>query len=144
MSAATLLNPYCMPFAGALSTVRSEDEQYLEALTAVMNSVAERGSAVIVGHGGQMLLATHPSTVHVRIVCPSKERARRLAVREGVDPGEAYSRIEHSDTQREAWHRKHFGIDYRSSCHYSLVVNTGHMSDAFAAELIVQVVRARG
>jgi cytidylate kinase len=138
----TLVSAYSMPYAEAVNAARPADERYIEALTTVMTALADEGDVVLVGRGGQALFADRRDAVHVRVVCPLEERTRRIAFREELPESEARARIEDSDSQREAWHKKYFGIDYRSPYHYSLVVNTGRMSDPFAADLIVQVARA--
>jgi cytidylate kinase len=138
----SMISAYSMPYGDAVLAARPEDEQYIEALKSVMTSLADEGDVVLVGRGGQALFADRPHTVHVRVVCPIEERTRRIAFRNNISESEARSLIEHSDSQREAWHRKYFGIDYRSPYHYSLVVNTGRMSFAFAADLVVELARA--
>ena len=52
----------------------------------------------------------------------------------------ARTRIEDSDRQREAWHRKYFGIDYESPYQYDLVLNSGRLTDELAAATVVHLV----
>lgn len=117
-------------------------ERYMETLRAMIESLADEGDVIIVGRGAQAILASHPDTVHVRVACPVEERARRVAVRTGIDVESALERVLSSDREREAWHKKYFGIDYRSPYHYSLVVNSGEMSEELATHLIEEVVIA--
>lgn len=135
-----MISAWGTPYADAVDSIRTEDEQYIDALREAMVALASEDDIVLVGRRGQAILGAWPHTVHVRLVCPIDVRARRIAVRDGIADEEARSRVEHSDAQREAWHHKYFGIDYRSPYHYSLVVNTGRMSSEFAAELIAYLV----
>lgn len=127
----------------AVADMRPDDRQYIETLRSVISELAERGSVVIVGRGAQALLADHDDTVHVRVVCDQDERIRRVAERDQMAIADATARIRDSDTQREAWHHKYFEIDYRSPYLYHLVVNSGKVSDALAAELIVALTRKK-
>jgi cytidylate kinase len=125
----------------AAPEMRASDRLYFDTLTSVMRALAEEGGVVLVGRGGQALFADRDDTVHVRVACSAEERARRLAARGIIETDEAPARVEESDRQREAWHKKYFDIDYRSPYHYHLVVNTGPLPDRLAAQLIVATVR---
>ena len=96
---------------------------------------------MIVGRGAQAILAHRPDTVHIRLACDADERARRIAGWSNVTVEEAARRVAESDRGREEWHRRFFGIDYRSPYQYTLMVNTGMMDDALAASLIAYVVQ---
>jgi len=127
----------------AVADMRPDDRQYIDTLRSVILELAERGSVVIVGRGAQALLAEHPNAVHVRVACDQDERIRRVAERDQMTAAAAAERVRDSDTQREAWHHKYFAIDYRSPYLYHLVVNSGKVSDALAAELIVALSRKK-
>jgi cytidylate kinase len=118
------------------------DERYIAALRALIEQAAGRGDAVIVGRGGQAILAGRPEVIHVRVVCDPEERIRRIAARDSMEPDAARARVVDSDEQREAWHQKYFGIDYRSPYLYHLVVNSGWLGDELAGELIADLVRS--
>ncbi|MPZ98710.1 MAG: hypothetical protein GEU80_05095 [Dehalococcoidia bacterium] len=127
----------------AAPAMQPDDRQYIEVLKAVVATLAEKGDIVIVGRGGQALLADHEDVLHVRVVCRQEERIRRMAERDGMTQEDATARVRESDSQREAWHRKYFAIDYTEPYHYHLVVNSGRLSDDLAAQLIVSAVRQR-
>lgn len=125
----------------AAAEMGPEDERYIAGLRALVLSLAERGGIVLVGRGAQAILAEHPGTLHVRVACAAEERVRRIAARDGMTADAARRRVEDSDAQREAWHRKYFGIDYRAPYHYHLVVNSGRLADEDAAALVVSAAR---
>ncbi len=106
-----------------------------------MQEIAERGNSVVVGRGGQAILAGRPDAIHVRVACDPEERIRRVAARDGMTPGAARARVQDSDSQREAWHHKYFHIDYRSPYLYHLVVNSGWLDEDLICDLIVELVR---
>ena len=117
------------------------DERYISVLTALIRSLAGRGNVVIVGRGAQALLAQREEAVHLRVVCELAERITRVVSRDGMTEQAARARIEESDRQRHAWHRKYFDIDYESPYLYDLVLNSGRLSDEDAASLVVQLVQ---
>ena len=127
----------------AVPDMRPDDLQYIDTIRSVIAELAQRGSVVIVGRGAQAVLADHPDVIHVRVACAQDERIRRLAERDQMSAEAAAERVRDSDTQREAWHRKYFDIDYRSPYLYHLVVNSGRLSDALAAELIVTLTQKK-
>jgi cytidylate kinase len=134
------LGAFAMSYADASKQLLTAGDRYIEALRTVLNALADEGD-VVVGRGGQAMLAHHPNTVQVRVACAPDERARRVARRDQLDIETARCRVAESDRQREDWHRKYLSIDYQAPYHYGLVVNTGIFSDAFAAQLIVGLVR---
>ena len=116
------------------------DLRYIDELKRLVEEVAERGDSVIVGRGGQAMLAGRPGVLHVRVVCDPEVRMQRIADRDSMTVEAARVRVTDSDQQREAWHQKYFNIDYRSPYLYHVVVNSGWLSEEAATELIVRLV----
>jgi cytidylate kinase len=127
----------------AAPDMRPDDQQYIDTLKRVITALADRGNVIIVGRGGMAILGDRPDVVHVRVACDQEVRIRRIAERDEMKLEEAARRVRESDTQREAWHQKYFGIDYRSPYLYHVVVNSGKLSDAVAADLIAALVRKK-
>lgn len=124
----------------AAAGMQPRDRRYIQELRRLIEQVAERGDSVIVGRGGQAILAGRADVVHVRVVCDLDERVRRVAERDSMTAEAARARVVDSDQQREAWHHKYFDIDYRSPYLYHLVVNSGWLSDEAASDLVVRLV----
>ena len=122
--------------------MRPRDERYIGVLSALIRNLAARGNVVIVGRGAQALLAQSDDAVHVRVVCDLEERIARVAERDGMTFQAARRRVEDSDRQRHAWHRKYFDIDYESPYQYDLVLNSGRLPDDVAAGMITQLARS--
>jgi cytidylate kinase len=129
--------------ASVVAEMRPRDQQYIAVLSELVRALANRGNAVIVGRGGQALLAGRDDTLHVRVVCDLDERVKRIATRDGMTVDAARTRVEDSDRQRAAWHRKYLGMDYESPYLYHMVLNVSRLSDSLAADLVVQLVNAR-
>jgi len=55
---------------------------------------------VIVGRGGQVLLADRRDVLHVRVVAPLEHRVVYVALREGLDMDTARARVQAKDRAR--------------------------------------------
>jgi len=119
------------------------DTRYKEAITSIMNDLAERGNVVIIGRGSQAILKDRPTCLHVCTTAPFDLRVRRIAARDEMTREAARQRVCESDRGRTAFHRKYFKIDPNDPNNYDLTVNTEHLSDKQAAELIVAAYRRR-
>lgn len=109
----------------------------------VMREAARDGNAVVVGRGGSFVLADVPGAVHVFLVAPPAVRARRLAVEWAVEEKEARRRLAEDDERRMGYIRKVHGGDWRNPLNYDLVIDTGRVAYADAAELIVLLAEHR-
>ena len=74
-------------------TSRAQREEIFDTFCRDVRSAADSGHAVIVGRGGQMLLADWPDVLHVRVVAPLEQRITYVAVREGCDRDAAAKRV---------------------------------------------------
>lgn len=131
-----------MTYANAAGASQPAGQRYFDTLRTVMHRLADEGNIVIVGRGGQGILADRADVFHARVICPQGERITRIAQRDSMTIEAARARVEESDRQREAWHQRYLSIDYRSPYHYGVVVNTGVLSDRIAADVIVHAARA--
>ena len=95
---------------------------------------------VIVGRGGQVVLADQPNVLHVRIEAPLAVRVEQLQARENISPADARDRaLEHDQTSAE--YLKHFyQVDWSDPLLYHLIINTGTLGLEAAARLIVKAV----
>lgn len=119
-----------MPMAGPVppGTDFFDAEQYLKFTQAVMESLYQKGDVVLVGRGGQYLLAGKPGCLHVRVAAPLEARIKRVMERQEVGEKEARERIHKKDKARAAYVRDFYGKDLADPSHYHLVVNTGLLS----------------
>jgi cytidylate kinase len=117
------------------------DSRYKEAICSIMTQLAAKGDVVIIGRGGQAILREHPRCLHVRMTAPIALRVRRIAEREGLSAEKAKERVEESDKARLDYHRKYFKINPADPDLYDVVINTSHISEEDAAELIGAALR---
>jgi cytidylate kinase len=112
------------------------DAARMQALTAaVIEEAARAGDCVIVGRGGQCVLAGQPDAFHVFVYAPVEERVRRLRRRLGPE-AEVNALIEQADRERAAYVRRHFASDWRDARHYHLMVNAALGEEAAVAAIL--------
>lgn len=56
-----------------------DDQRYFAMVRQLVGDLADQGEVIILGWGGQYLLADRPEVHHFRVVAPLAERGRRLA-----------------------------------------------------------------
>lgn len=102
----------------------------------------ERGNVVIVGRGGQVVLGGKPDVLHVRLVAPLELRARRHRIRAGITLEEARKQVREADKVSAEFIERYFGADMADPALYDLIINTGKLSWADAADLIMSALAA--
>jgi cytidylate kinase-like protein len=73
---------------------------YQETIRNIIIAAATAGHVVIVGRGGQVLLADRRDVLHVRIVAPVEQRIAYVVRREGLDAEIARKRVQAKDQAR--------------------------------------------
>ena len=97
---------------------------YREHLAHVVDTIARRGGAVILGRGAHLLLG--PSrALRVLVVAPLAMRVAEVARADGVSPEEARRRIAAVESARHDFLARHFRVAFDDVSNFDLVVNTG-------------------
>jgi CMP/dCMP kinase len=102
----------------------------------IVEAVAAEGPAVIVGHGAQCILQSHPGVLHVLAHAPVAHRVRRVRDHFGLDEKAAAERVRQSDADRKRYIREHFGREWLDPTLYHLSIDTARFGVEGAAELI--------
>lgn len=99
--------------------------------------------AVILGRGGALVLADHPTALHVRLDGPASQRLARAMEERGLDEATARQRLESSDRARMAYVRHFHRADAADARHYHLTITSTAFSFDTCADMIVAGARAR-
>jgi len=118
----------------------SERNRYLHFLKTVVYEFAQAGNGIVLGRGGQVLLAGIPGVYHVRVIAPLPVRIQRVRQAYKCDERHAETIIRHSDQGRAGFHRFFFNINWEDSSNYDLVLNTQTIEVQTAAELLRKVI----
>lgn len=126
---------------GLLGLKSSPQEQraYLIQVERMLRELCVQGNVVIVGCGGQVVLADEPGVLHVQIIAPFEARVRQLMSEENITEEAAVKRLEKSDKSRAKYLKKNYSVDWLSSLLYDLVINTKKVPPESAIEFIVEL-----
>jgi cytidylate kinase len=98
--------------------------------------IAEAGNCVIVGRGSAYYLGSRHDAFHVFIYAPFADKVRRLQAL-GKSEKEATELAETVDTDRAAFIKKYFNVDWPERHRFHLMVNSS-MGDEVAVETILE------
>ncbi len=125
-----------------MGDVGTETEYPGEPGSAVFHSIAEHGSAVIIGRGAHFVLGPNEA-LRVRVVAPLDDRARVIAGTRRLGEREARAEVERIDQERTLFNRHHYGRNVADPAFYDVIVNTGSFQLESAAEVVVAAYRAK-
>jgi hypothetical protein len=125
-----------------LLNMHGTGRDYLRQLSRVVHTLNQHGAAVVVGRGAEFILES-AGALRVRVVCPFEERARGYARRNGLDPKAAERVVRDAEEDRRRFIRMHYERDLGDPSDYDLVLNTGTLSVANAAQLVTAAYRLR-
>jgi cytidylate kinase len=125
----------------AIQTLTSDN--YRELMAAVVKDLASRGSSVIVGHNGQLVLRNQPGVLKVLIHGSQDRRATRLVMDESLSPEAAAAAIKRSDADRINYFKHYFKVHLLDASLYDLTINTDAISVDLATSLILQAAKAQ-
>jgi cytidylate kinase len=114
---------------------------YIHLVEQVLLEFAEKGNALIVGRGGQVILKDMPNALHVSIVAPEAVRIPRVAQRMDIDQKEARRRVQASDRERADYYRRFEKVDWDDPTLYDLVLNTARIPEEYAIATVCEAAR---
>ncbi|HHY84660.1 MAG TPA: cytidylate kinase-like family protein [Verrucomicrobia bacterium] len=105
--------------------------------------LAELGNVIILGRGANIITASLPHMIHVRVMGSLERRIDRLCMAEGITRKEAAYRIRREDLGRRRYVRQNFHKDVNDPLLYHLVINTDLVSPDEAVDIIADMVHRR-
>lgn len=109
----------------------------------IMEAVAQRGNAVIVGRGGFAIVGHYVEVLNVRIQAPIEVRVQRTQAAYNLDsPQEAEARVNADDRIRRRFLQMYYNKRWEDTADFDLILDTGSLSIEVAAQQIVDAVRA--
>jgi cytidylate kinase len=116
-------------------------KEILDLTEQVIREVAGSGNVVVVGRGAGFVLRDRPASFRAFLRAPEDVRVRRLMERLALTEPETRRKMHETDSNRAAYIRQLYGRDWCDPDEYDLVINTGRVSYAVAAEMILCGVR---
>jgi CMP/dCMP kinase len=117
-----------------------DDAQLLHMTRTIVEDIAQEGRAIVVGRGGNYILATRPKTLHVFIFAPLEARIQRVIEMEKLTRSEAERRIAGMDRLRTDYVRNFYHADWRDPTHYHLTLDSAMWGERGTADLILSAV----
>jgi len=121
---------------GFWASLSQDRDDYLHYLKTAMYREALDGDTVFIGRGSVAIFRDLPATISVLLVAPLPIRMERVKSYFRCDDKRARQIIEQSDHDRSGFHRYFFDMNWEGPSNYHLVLNTGILHPATAAELI--------
>ena len=112
------------------------DAQLVRMTRAIVEDVAREGRAIVVGRGGNRILAGRPGVLHVFLFAPLAVRVERVMQTEGLTRAEAERRIAGMDRLRTDYVHTFYHADWRDPSHYHLLIDSGVWGEEGTADLI--------
>lgn len=97
-------------------------------LKSIIIEHASRDNVVIMGRGGNVILADVPHVYRIRVVAPLESRLDRIMIRESVDYDTASWLIHKTDKDRRQFFKSMFHGDWNNPDDYDEVFDTGDTS----------------
>lgn len=133
---------YVVPIADASLTDTAE-MRVVDMTKRVMEEAVQRGNAVLVGRGAQVMLGDREDALHVFCYASPEALVHYAIAHRRLDPATAAQEVEKRNRQREQYVRRNWGRDWRRVENYHLCVDTGRLGTGPAADLVVAAARAR-
>jgi cytidylate kinase len=109
----------------------------------IITAAANTGHVVIVGRGGQVLLADERDVLHIRVVAPLELRVAYVARREGLDPDAARRRVQAKDRARTRYMKTQYHSQHEDPHLYDLEINSAVLDLDSAVDLICLAVERK-
>ncbi len=127
---------------------RPTDEFIYGKVVATIRALAMLGRAVIVGRGGVYCTQDLPGGVHVQLIAPVDQRARRYAAEQGMSPEQAADEIEQIERRRERFFARFWPNAPVTAQRFSVTINTARVElepqVRIVSELLVAATRPAG
>jgi cytidylate kinase len=96
-----------------------------------------RAGGVILGRNATVILVDRPSTLHIKLDAPLRQRIARAAEAAAIDIARAAKRQKREDQFRADLSIEFYGWDPREDDRYDLILNTGHLDTDTCVEIIL-------
>ncbi len=119
------------------------DKDLFDAEAAIMNEMADRHNAVVVGRGGFHILKGRTGLANVFIHAPKEFRVKRAMDVYNIPAIEdAASLVEDMDRERGKFIRAMTGADWTDARNYHLSIDTGRVDFVSAEEMVLRLVES--
>jgi len=113
------------------------DAQLVRMTKGLIEDVAKEGRAIIIGRGGNHILAKRPQSLHVFLFASLPTRVERVMQAEGMNHAAAEQRITGMDKLRSDYVHTFYHADWRDASTYNLLIDTGLWGEDKTVDMIL-------
>ena len=106
----------------------------------IIKELAEKENFVVVGRCADYVLRDCPNVVKVYIYADIDSRVQRAVERQEIDPARAKQAVLKADKNRANYYSFYSGKKWGLAENYDLCINSTHISDAQAVDLIIKYI----
>jgi cytidylate kinase len=114
---------------------------YLKTLKEVIVDLARKDDVVLLGRGGQYVLADDPNAVHILLVGEMKNRIEFMRNNYNLSMAQAEAAVAEGEKRRRLLYSLFGKTDYNDPSLYHMVLNTSRLTQDQAFEQMVGLVR---
>ena len=118
--------------------VEAQEQLNAVIVTHLIRAAHAQGNVVIIGRGGQVVLADLPGVLHVRLVAPLELRIRRQQDRAGLTAAAAREFVLKRDQASIDFVKRYYNVDAADPKLYDLIISTAKLTPSAAADLIIR------
>ena len=133
----TLVNSASMPMD---AEVKLDNASMFATEQRILQELASQSSCVVAGRTGFMVFREWPNHLNIFIQASMEHRVQRVMRRQNVSEQEARDIIAKMDATREAYIKKYEDTSRYDTRNYQLVISMDDLSEADAAEIIMDFV----
>ena len=118
------------------ASLSQDRDDYLHFMKSAILAEAGEGDVVFIGRGAGAILKGVPGVLSVFLAAPLEIRLERVKSYFHCDDKRAHQIIEHSDNDREGFHKFFFETNWANASNYHLALNTGHLHPDLCSEIV--------
>ncbi len=117
-----------------------DEEIYVDLLHQIITQIADEGSAVILGRGGQYILRDRKDVFHILLIADIADRIRFMETHYNLSPSQALQSVNREDRRRVNLYRKFGKENYDQPNLYHMVLNMSRLNLEQACDLVGDLV----
>jgi cytidylate kinase len=117
------------------------DKDLFKLQSSIINQIADKHNAVIIGRGGFHVLRERPKVVKVFIHAPMEFRVKRFMRLQNISEQKARSILHDSDQKRAKFIQDMVGVNWTDLQNYHLCIDSSIIDFNLSVDLIARVVR---
>jgi len=123
-----------------------DEEHYMKSIAMLIRELADQDNIIIVGRGGQCILAERPDTYHFRLIADMEDRVhflKKISKFDHVSDEILVKMIEKEDRLRKSYMEDHFHADWDEPSLYHLIINLSRVSVSLAEDLMLETIKQK-